>query len=104
MGSPDSPNVWVMLFEHTPPVLRWVLGILTLGLFTMASKLWQMNQRKVIELEEAHKTFATHSDVLAAHDELATRIDGVDKKVDSLHGDVRIMMSTLIGRNDENTK
>ena len=91
-----DPNVWVMLFEHTPPLLRWLLGIMTLGLFTLASTLWRANQRKVVELEEAHTKFATHNDVVTCHDHLIDKINGVDHKVDLLHADIRSLVKEVV--------
>lgn len=44
-------NIWVMLFEQTPAVLRWVLGILTLGTFWLAKVLYLNHKERVNKLE-----------------------------------------------------
>lgn len=47
----STPEIWVLLFEQTPPMLRWVLGILTLGLFTLATWLWRRQQERVAAID-----------------------------------------------------
>ena len=47
----EQPDVWAQLFEQTPVALRWVLGVLTLGLFTLAGVLWRWNRADLIRVE-----------------------------------------------------
>jgi hypothetical protein len=47
-----SPDVWQMLFEQTPVIIRWFLGILTLGLFTLASVLYKWHRD---DMDKVHK-------------------------------------------------
>lgn len=47
-----SPDVWHLVFEQTPPVLRWVLGVLTLGVFTLAGVLYRLNRES---MNQVHK-------------------------------------------------
>ena len=51
MSQEHLPNVWELLFEQTPAVLRWVLGVLSAGLFTMASYMYTRNQQRMREIE-----------------------------------------------------
>ena len=52
MIDPKSPtDVWQMLFEQTPLVLRWALGVLTLGIFTLAGVLYRWHRD---DLKEVH--------------------------------------------------
>jgi hypothetical protein len=45
MTNLDSPiDVWHLIFEQTPSVLRWVLGVLTLGIFTLAGVLYRWHR------------------------------------------------------------
>lgn len=45
MTDPKNPaDIWQMLFEQTPIVLRWVLGVLTLGIFTIAGVLYRWHR------------------------------------------------------------
>jgi len=41
-----------MLFEQTPTVLRWVLGVLSAGVFTLAAYIYRRNQRRIEEMEQ----------------------------------------------------
>lgn len=52
MAMPNSsdPNVWELVFNQTPPVLRWLLGALTLGLFTLASVLYRWHRADMAEM------------------------------------------------------
>ena len=51
MSDPGTPDVYQLLFEQLPPVLRWLLGVLTLGGFTLASWIWARNERNVERIE-----------------------------------------------------
>ncbi|GAA0586599.1 hypothetical protein ACFQH5_20290 [Halomonas salifodinae] len=45
MSDPQTPlNVWEMLFEQTPTLLRWALGVLTLGVFSLAGLLYRWHR------------------------------------------------------------
>lgn len=62
----DSPiNVWELIFEQTPPVLRWTLGVLTLGIFTLAGILYRWHREDMDRVNE--------------------RIDRLEKTMDSRH-------------------
>jgi len=50
MAAPDH-NVWVLLFEQTPITLRWILGILTGGIFWLIQKLYLNHKERVNRLE-----------------------------------------------------
>lgn len=69
MSHEHSPDVWKLIFEQTPVVLRWALGILSAGLFTMATYIYRRNQRKMQETE-------TYID---------KKIQEVEKKMDSVN-------------------
>lgn len=47
-----EPDIWTLLFEQTPLVLRWVLGVLSVGLFTMASYIYRRNQHRMRDIED----------------------------------------------------
>ncbi|MCH4563362.1 hypothetical protein MKP05_09490 [Halomonas sp. EGI 63088] len=44
VSDPKLPDVWQMIFEQTPAVLRWALGILTLGIFSLAGLLYRWHR------------------------------------------------------------
>jgi len=52
MADPRDPDVWEMIFTQTPTFLRWLLGILTLGLFTLASVLYRWHRADMKEMHE----------------------------------------------------
>ena len=41
---PKTPDIWTLVFQQTPTVIRWMLGILTLGIFTLASVLYSWHR------------------------------------------------------------
>lgn len=41
-----------MIFEQTPVLLRVVLGVLTLGIFTLAGMLWRWNRTDLKRVED----------------------------------------------------
>lgn len=52
MADPKSPDIWHLVFEQTPPVFRWALGMLTLGIFTLASVLYRWHRDDLREVHE----------------------------------------------------
>ena len=66
MTTPNPPDVWHLVFEQTPPAIRWVLGVATLGLFTLAGMLWRWQRRDVERVER----------------QVHARMDRVESKVD----------------------
>lgn len=51
----SSPDIWTLLFEQTPIVLRFALGVLTLGIFTLLGVLYRWNRRDMEKLEKNQK-------------------------------------------------
>lgn len=45
-------DVWTLIFDQTPVVLRIVLGVLTLGFFSLAGMLWRWNRKDLQRVEE----------------------------------------------------
>lgn len=45
-------DVWRLLFDQTPVVLRWVLGVLSAGVFTLATYIYRRNQRRMEHVEQ----------------------------------------------------
>jgi len=44
MPSEQPPDVWHMIFNQTPQVFRWLLGILSLGAFTVAGLIYRVRR------------------------------------------------------------
>ena len=51
MADPKTPDIWTLLFEQTPTIIRGALGVLTLGIFTLASVLYRWHRD---DLKEVH--------------------------------------------------
>jgi len=51
MNTPSQPDVWQLLFEQTPVIIRGLLGVLTLGLFTVAGILYRWHQADMRRIE-----------------------------------------------------
>lgn len=52
MADPKSPDIWQLVFDQTPSVIRWALGVLTLGIFTLASVLYRWHRDDLKEVHE----------------------------------------------------
>ncbi|APC45977.1 hypothetical protein QHH_65 [Halomonas phage QHHSV-1] len=52
MTDPKMPDIWQMVFDQTPTVIRWALGVLTLGIFTLASVLYRWHRDDLKEVHE----------------------------------------------------
>jgi len=63
-----DPAIWTLIFEQTPVLLRWILGILTLGIFTLAGMLWRWNR----------------TDLQRVESQVHARMDRVEGKIDTL--------------------
>ena len=70
MSEEYTADVWRLLFDQTPIALRWVLGIMSAGVFTLATYIYQRNQRKVQAME----------------DYIDKKIEEVEKKMDFVNG------------------
>lgn len=77
MNHEHVPDVWKLLFDQTPIALRWALGIMSAGVFTLATYIYRRNQRKVQAME----------------DYIDKKIEEVEKKMDFVNG--------LVQRRDE---
>ncbi len=51
MADIKTLDVWDLIFEQTPTVLRYVLGVLTLGIFSLAGVLYRWHRD---DLREVH--------------------------------------------------
>ena len=63
-----EPDIWTLLFEQTPFILRVALSILTFGLFTLAAMLWRWNRADLQRVEK----------------QVHSRMDRVEGKIDTL--------------------
>lgn len=49
--SGNDPDIYRLIFEQTPRIIQWILGVLTLGLFSIAGWLWRMQTQNVERVE-----------------------------------------------------
>jgi hypothetical protein len=73
MSDSRSPDVWQLIFEQTPVILRAALGILTLGMFTLATMIYKINRDDMAELRRLHR-----EDIMRVYD----KIEEIDEKMD----------------------
>jgi len=57
MTNPEhNPDVYQLLFDQTPVVIRWLLGVLTLGLFSLAGWVWKRQESQMDKVrKELHE-------------------------------------------------
>ena len=48
---PHDHNIWALLFEQTPAVLRWALIVLTGGIFWLIQRIYLNHKERVNRLE-----------------------------------------------------
>jgi len=79
-----SPDIWQLMFEQTPTIIRWVLGVLTLGVFTLAAVLYKVHREdlnkvhlRINELDQrfAHRQELTEARFEARHDQIYRRME-----------------------------
>lgn len=90
MNDPGTPpDVWHLLFEQLPTALRWLLGILTLGGFSLASWIWHRQERNIDRVEvQIHRRMDREMNALNE------RLDNIDRSL------IQIAQNTRGGRND----
>lgn len=47
----DRIDIWQALFDETPIFLRWFFGVMTFGLFTLASILYKWHRDDMSKME-----------------------------------------------------
>ncbi len=50
--TPRDPDIWQLMFDQTPTIIRFILGLLTIGIFTIASVLYKWHRE---DLKEVHQ-------------------------------------------------
>ena len=65
-----GPDVWNLLFEQTPVIVRWALGVLTLGLFTVTGILYRWNRQDIQRIDSR----------------ITDNINGVQTRISALEG------------------
>ncbi len=48
----QDPDIYKLLFEQTPLLLRLILGVLSLGIFTLAGYIYHQNLQNLREIED----------------------------------------------------
>ena len=82
-----NPDVWNMIFEQTPTVLRWVMGILTLGIFTLASILykWHREDMERVRRQQREDMDHTRESLRRVHSEIGKVRDQVTSSHTTLY-------------------
>ncbi len=83
MSPTHDPNIWYLVFENTPPALRWLLGVLSCGLFLLARHVWKRNMERLHVIEQSQKQFATNG------------------RIDKLENSMNEGLKTIHGRMDD---
>jgi len=52
MTNHPPPDVWQLMFEQTPVLIRAILGFVTFGLFTLAGILYRWHQEDMKRIEK----------------------------------------------------
>lgn len=73
MDPKGSYDVWDAVFNQTPIVIRWALGVLTLGIFTLAGALYRWNRQDVQRIADKQTV---------ENDKVHNRIDRLEIKLD----------------------
>lgn len=77
----DSPDVWELLFEQTPRIIRWIFGALTLGAFSVAGLLWKWHRQDIARIEaEAHRS------AREVHQRMDREFGNVHTRLDTIYG------------------
>jgi len=79
-GMDETPDIWALIFEQTPQAIRWLLGALTLGLFTLASLIWRWHRDEMQRIErEAHESRRE------AHERIDREVQSIHTRLDEIY-------------------
>ena len=96
-----NPDLWQMMFEQTPVVLRWVMGVLTLGIFTLASIVYKWHREDMERVRQQQREDMEHTrrNINRVHE----RVDEVKDQIAANHQSLMqiIMYRTGQGGSDE---
>lgn len=70
----DKIDIWNLLFEQMPTIFRWMLGVLTLGIFTMLSILYRWHRRDMERVE--HRIDRVEDILMKVHENTRRNNDG----------------------------
>lgn len=76
----ETPDIWALIFEQTPQAIRWIFGVLTLGLFTLATLLWRWHREEMKRLED--DTQQVRREV---HERLDREVNGIHSRLDDIY-------------------
>jgi len=72
-----EPDIWTLLFVQLPEPLRWVLAILTCGLFALAGWVWRRHQMQMDRVEAQ-----VHRRIDALDTRIERRFEGMERRLD----------------------
>lgn len=79
----SDPDIWALLFEQTPRALRWVFGLLTFGVFSLAALIWKWQREDTRRVE---------NDLQQKQKEMHERIDremaGIHSRLDHIYEEI----------------
>jgi hypothetical protein len=78
-----TPDIWTLVFQQTPTVIRWMLGILTLGIFTLGGVLYRWHR----------------GDMRALHD----RMDRIESRIAAQHTETTQMLVRIASNTKRST-
>jgi len=81
---PHNPDIWFLLYEQTPPLLRWLFGLLTAGLYFLARYIWRQRQERIAVLEAMVNSAATTDDITRLEQSLNDGLKTVRNRMDEL--------------------
>lgn len=83
----QDPAVWLLMYDQLPPLVRWILGFLTLGLTVLAGFIMRRYHDRLVALEKGK--FATRDEMKLLmgeiRDELRVGFTATHTRIDSLY-------------------
>lgn len=76
-------SIWQSVFNDTPPVLRWVITVLTLGLFALAGYIWRRQNARLDRHDERLSKLEDNERYWAERAEIREMVQHLDNKLDS---------------------
>ena len=92
-----DPDIWRLLFDQTPPVLRWVLYILSGGVLLLAVAIWKAHRKRIEDIERRESQWATKEDVRQIRRDLGEFRSDVNRHMETVTEQNKMFINHLLG-------
>lgn len=84
-----APEVWVLAYDQLPTIMRWVLGIFSVGAISLASLVYSLHREARERDRIQHRTDIKQINEAITH--MSDRMDGLNTQMQRNHEQVHML-------------